>query len=101
MRTRSASAGIACEPPTFPRGGPHLVHAVRSDDAIDEGDGGDEDREDDEDGVRGADLGAHAERFVEEDLDAGENAASTASILPCPLSACVRARAQESPQVCA
>jgi hypothetical protein len=83
------------------RGGPHLVHAARGDDAIDEGDGGDEDREDDEDGVGGADLGAHAERFVEENLDAGENAASTATILFCPLSACMRARAQESAQVCA
>ena len=82
-------------------GGPHLVHAARSDDAIDEGDGGDEDREDDEDGVRHADLGADAERFVEEDLDAGENAASTATIRSCPLSGCVRARAQECAQVCA
>jgi hypothetical protein len=43
------------------RGGPHLVHAARGNDAIDEGDGGDEDRENDEDGVRGADLGADAE----------------------------------------
>ena len=81
------------------RGGPHLAHAARSDDAIDEGDGGDEDREDDEDGVRGADLGADAERFVEEDLDAGENAASTARIRSCPLSGCVHARAQEFAQV--
>ena len=83
------------------RGGPHLVHTVRSDDAIDEGDGGDEDREDDEDGVSGADLGADAERFVEEDLDAGENAASTATIRLCPLIGCVRTRAQECAQVCA
>ena len=101
MRTPSAAAGDAREPRTNRMcGGPHLVHAARGDDAIDEGDGGDEDREDDEDGVRGADLGADAERVVEEDLGAGENAASRATILSCPLSACVRARAQECARVC-
>jgi threonine dehydrogenase-like Zn-dependent dehydrogenase len=39
--------------------------------------------------------------IVEEHLDAGENAASTATIRSCPLSGCVRARAQECAQVCA
>ncbi len=100
IRTRAASAGDACGPRTSRvHGGPHLVHAARGDDAIYEGDAGNEDREDDEDGVRGADLGADAERVVEEDLHAGENAASTATILSCPLSA--RAHAQKSAQVCA
>ena len=56
----------------------HLAHAVRSDDAIGEGDDGGDQREDDEDGVSGAELGADAEGFVEDDVDASENAESNA-----------------------
>ncbi len=60
----------------------HLVHAVRSDDAIGDGDDGGDQREDNEDGVSGAELGADAEGFVEDDVDASKNAERKANFPP-------------------
>ena len=60
----------------------HLAHAVSSDDTIGEGDDGSDQREDDEDGVSGAELGADAEGFVEDDVDASENAERKANVPP-------------------
>jgi hypothetical protein len=53
---------------------------VSSDDTIGEGDDGSDQREDDEDGVSGAELDADAEGFVEDDVDASENAECNAKI---------------------
>ena len=58
----------------------HLAHIVRSDDAIGEGGDGGDQREDDEDGVSGVELGADAEGFVEDDIDARKNAECNAKI---------------------
>ena len=60
----------------------HLAHAVRRNDAIGEGDDGGDQRENDEDGVSGAELGADAEGFVEDDVDASENAERKANVPP-------------------
>jgi hypothetical protein len=55
---------------------------VSSDDTIGEGDDGSDQREDDEDGVSGAELGADAEGFVEDDVDASKNAEFKANVPP-------------------
>ena len=60
----------------------HLAHAVRGDDAMGEGNDGGDQREDDEHGVGDAELGAHAEGFVEDDVDASKNAEFKANVPP-------------------
>ena len=59
---------------------PHLVNPARRHYAVHDGDGSDNHREDDEEGVGRAQFSSDVERFVEEDLDAGEYAERTASV---------------------